>query len=149
MESRKIADLIQKQVQGGDVGIAAEPLGILPDSVRVQQGENAVAAVAAADAPHAVDGFVAEGAVDVLRPLGVGCGEIAVPVGKIAGGVQHRLHAQPTDEVKSAGQFFLRHGGGGGDQRHSGAGKKGLWMDHGRHLEKKYGASRTRTRALL
>ena len=56
---------------------------------------------------------------------------------------------EPTDEVKSAGQFFLRHGGGGGDQRHSGAGKKGLGIDHGRHLEKKYGASRTRVRALL
>ena len=50
---------------------------------------------------------------------------------------------------KRTGEFFLRHGGGGGDQRHSGAGKKGLWMDHGRHLEKKYGASRTHTRALL
>ena len=149
VEGGETADLIQKQVQGGDVGIAAEPLGVLPDSVRVQQGENAVAAVAAADAPHAVNGFVGKGAVDVLRPLGVRRGQIAVPVGKIAGGVQHRLHAQPTDEVKSAGQFFLRHGGGGGDQRHSGAGEKGLGIDHGRHLEKKYGASRTHTRALL
>ena len=136
MESRKIADLIQKQVQGGDVGIAAEPLGILPDSVRVQQGENAVAAVAAADATTRRRWFCREGAVDVLRPLGVGCGEIAVPVGKIAGGYSTGSMPSRFDEVKSAGQFFLRHGGGGGDQRHSGAGEKGLWMDHGRHLER-------------
>ena len=46
------AVLIQKGEDGGDVGVAAEPLGVGPDDGGVQQGENAVGPVAAPDAPQ-------------------------------------------------------------------------------------------------
>ena len=117
------ADLVQKDVQRRHIGIAPEPLGMTADGIRIQQGENPVAAVAAADTPDSVNGIIGKGIIDIRGPPGVRRGQIAVPVCVITGGVCDGLHTQTADEVQRGLKLCLRNGGGGRHQRDPGAGE--------------------------
>ena len=87
-------------MEGGDVAVAGEVLGVGPDHVPVQQGQHPVGAVAPLDGQNAVDGRIGEGGVQVVRPLPVAGSQVAVAVLVAAGGVDHRLQAQ--DRTASA-----------------------------------------------
>ena len=88
------AHLIEGGVEGGDVAVPGKQLGPPGNGVQVQQGEDAVGAVATPEAEHPGDGIVGEGGLDIPGPLGVVGGKVAVAAGGVAGGVGHRLQAQ-------------------------------------------------------
>ena len=137
MEGDEAAALVESGMEGGDVAVAAEKLGRAGNGVQVQQGEEAVGAVAAPDGQHPGDGVVGKGGLEVPGPLGVVGGEVAVAVFIIAGGVDHRLEAQGAHRLHGGGKALLRHRGGGADQGDLCPGVEWIGRDHGSPQKRK------------
>ena len=66
--------------QGGDVRIPDHRARAAGQCLEVHAVEDPGDAVAAPDAPHGVDRRIAEGAVQIGQPIGVGAGEVAVVI---------------------------------------------------------------------
>ena len=90
-------------------------------------------AVAPLDGQDAVDGRIGEGGVQIIRPLPVIGGQIAVAVLVAAGGVDHRLQAQGPHGVGGLGQPLRPDDAAGAEQRHPGAGEQRLGKSQGCH----------------
>ena len=84
-------------MEGGDIGVTAEDLGVPGNVPPVQQGEDTVGSVAAPDAEDALDGGVGKSVLEVLGPLGVIGGKIAVPVYIIARWIDRGLQSKRLD----------------------------------------------------
>jgi len=128
------ADLVQSVEHGGNIAVAAKQLGILFDGLPVQQGQNAMEAIAAAGADDALDGRIGKGGVDVGGANGVGTRQKAVSGG--GAGIEHGLQAHITD---GAGQLFggLGRGAGTAQDGHAVTGLKVFGTDHRRFLQSK------------
>ena len=130
MEGDKAAHLVEGGVEGGDVAVPGEELRAPGNGIQVQQGEDAVGAVAPPKAQHTGDGVVGKGGLEVGGPLDVVGGKITVAAGGVAGGVGHRLQTQGLHGVQGGAQPVGGHGRAGGHQGHTGAGVEMVGEDH-------------------
>jgi len=117
-----MAALVEGNVEGGDVGVAAEHLGVPGNVPPVQQGEDTVGSVAAPDAEDALNGGVGKGVLEVLGSLGVIGGKISVSVYIIARRIDHRIQAKSLHRLDGRLQSLFWHSGGGAEQGYPRAG---------------------------
>ncbi len=121
--------LVQRQEEGGDVGVADDRLGMAEQRLEVDRAEDPGDAVAAAQTPDGVDGGIAEGLVEVGEAGLVGAGEVAVAIEHVGAG--HRLEVERLTEFDTALQVVaLAERAGGRHQCDARAAPKPRRTDH-------------------
>ena len=81
------------QQQGGDIAVAYDGLGPVPQGLEGDPVENASDAVSTTNAPNGINGGIRNSLIEIGEPIVVGTGEIAVPpprVGRQDGNVIQR-----------------------------------------------------------
>ena len=92
MEGDESAALIEEYMEGGDVAVSYEDLGVSPDDVCVQQRQQSHGSAAASQAEYPPYIIVGEGCIHVAGPLPVGAGQM--PCTHPAAGHDDRLQAE-------------------------------------------------------
>jgi uncharacterized hydantoinase/oxoprolinase family protein len=116
------AELIEKvKLDGCEVAVAEEWLGILADELKIKTGEKVVGAVAAADGDDERGVGVGEGFVEVSEPMASNSSEEEWPAFKRVGS-EARLEAKLAEAFKPFFDAFLIGIGGGREHRDSGSG---------------------------
>ncbi len=108
--------LVQQGVDGGDVAVPAEHLGVADSRPGVEVREHPLGAVPAPDAEDALDAAVQKGVGEVLGTLAVLPRQVAMGGG--GAGVQHRLQAQGLYGVHSGLHPLRGDGTTGAHQGH-------------------------------
>jgi len=111
--------VVEGDVQSRGIGVAEEQLPVAPDGIKVQQGQDALGAVAAAHAENAGDRGIGKGGVHIARPEGIVAGEIAIARGAaIIQGSSFSCGRQPDGQMSATRS----------------PGRRGFGLDKSRHL---------------
>lgn len=116
VEGLEAAQLIKRQVEGGDIAESDKAFGIFPDRFQIQQRQNPGRAVSSPQTKDAFEFRAGEGPVQIPGALGVTSGKVAVGLG--AAGQKYRPQLQRTDRIHTGMQTLPGNRRGGTDESH-------------------------------